>query len=170
MPRPHDAAATSTAGLMPIALTLNGRKVEVAIDPRERLLDTLRYRLNLPGSKEGCGEGECGACTVLMDGMPVNSCLVPTFQTRGRDIRTIESVAPGSLANMLASGATQCGACTPGVVMTANWVREHPEVLKTHSMREIMAGNLCRCTGYDGIIDGLKTWIHDKPPSGDSGA
>ena len=166
MPQPHDPAS---GGLMPIALTLNGQRVEVAIDPRERLLDTLRYRLNLPGSKEGCGEGECGACTVLMDGMPVNSCLVPTFQTRGREIRTIESVAPGALGPMLASGATQCGACTPGVVMTANWVREHPEVLNTHSMREIMAGNLCRCTGYDGIIDGLKAWIHDKPPSGGSG-
>lgn len=167
MPQPHDPASVS---LMPIALTLNGQRVEVAIDPRERLLDTLRYRLNLPGSKEGCGEGECGACTVLIDGMPANSCLIPTFQTRGREIRTIESIAPGSLGPMLKSGATQCGACTPGVVMTAHWVREHPEILNTHTMREIMAGNLCRCTGYDGIIDGLKAWIHDKPPSGDTGA
>lgn len=170
MPQPHDPASAAAAGSMPIALTLNGQKVEVSIDPRERLLDTLRYRLNLPGSKEGCGEGECGACTVLMDGIPVNSCLVPTFQTRGRDVRTIESVPPQALAPMLAGGATQCGACTPGVVMTANWLREHPEVLMTHTMREIMAGNLCRCTGYDGIIDGLKAWMDGTPPAGGAGS
>lgn len=163
MPNPHDPAATN---LLPISLTLNGKRIDIAIDPRERLLDTLRYRLNLPGSKEGCGEGECGACTVLIDGLPANSCLIPTFQTRNRDIRTIESIAPEALGPMLKAGATQCGACTPGVVMTARWVREHPEVLTTHTMREIMAGNLCRCTGYDGIIDGLKSWMMDKPKSG----
>lgn len=166
MPPAHD----HSSDLIPMSLTLNGQRTDLSIDPRERLLDTLRYRLNLPGSKEGCGEGECGACTVLIDGLPANSCLIPTFQARNRDIRTIESVAPESLATMLASGATQCGACTPGVVMTANWVREHPEVLKTHSMREIMAGNLCRCTGYDGIIDGLKAWMSDAPARGATGA
>lgn len=142
--------------LTTMTLTLNGEKREIEFDPRERLLDTLRYRLGLPGSKEGCGEGECGACTVLLDGLPTNSCLIPTFQCRGREVRTIESIKPGSLAPMLATGATQCGACTPGVVMTACWVREHPEVLDKRSEREIMAGNLCRCTGYDGIIDGLR--------------
>ena len=151
-----------------ISLTLNGKKVDIDVDPRERLLDTLRYRLGLPGSKEGCGEGECGACTVILDGMPVNSCLVPTFQTRGCDVRTIESVPAGELGPMLSSGATQCGACTPGVVMTAKWVHDNPEVRNGRSLRELMAGNLCRCTGYDGIIDGLKNWIETPATPRDS--
>ena len=145
-----------------IALTLNGRKVAVRIDATERLLDTLRYRLGLTGSKEGCGEGECGACTVYLDMLPVCSCLVPTFQCAGRDVKTIESIDPAILGPMLECGATQCGACTPGVVMTACWVKGHPEVLKTHTMRELMAGNLCRCTGYDGIVDGMERMIAGK--------
>jgi len=130
--------------------------VEAQVPCADRLLDTLRYTLGLTGTKEGCGEGECGACTVYMDGVPVNSCLVPTFQASGRKIETIESIRPDSLGAMLASGATQCGACTPGVAMTACWLRKNPELLSTHSVREIMAGNLCRCTGYDGIIDGIR--------------
>lgn len=149
-----------------IDLTLNGGPVSVNVDPRERLLDTLRYRLGLPGSKEGCGEGECGACTVLLDDLPVNSCLVPTFQCRGREVKTIESVAADRLTPMLRSGATQCGACTPGVVMTACWIQDHPEQCQGRALRELMAGNLCRCTGYDGIIDGLRMMIG---PSGGAG-
>jgi aerobic-type carbon monoxide dehydrogenase small subunit (CoxS/CutS family) len=145
--------------MMQISFTLNGRPVSIAFDPAERLLDTLRYRLGLPGSKEGCGEGECGACTVLMDGMPVVSCLVPTFQARGSDVRTIESIDPESLGPMLRCGATQCGACTPGVVVTACWIKDHPEAFRRHTLRELMAGNLCRCTGYDGIIEGLAEWM-----------
>lgn len=141
-----------------IELTLNCKTVTVSAAPTERLLDTLRYQLGLPGTKEGCGEGECGACTVHMDGVPVNSCLVPTWQCRGRDVRTIESVAAASLTAMHASGATQCGACTPGVVMTACWLKDHPQLANTHSVRELMAGNLCRCTGYDGIVDGIAKW------------
>ena len=142
-----------------ISFTLNGSPVSVSVSPHDRLLDTLRYALNLPGTKEGCGEGECGACTVHMDGLPVNSCLVPTFQCRGRDIRTIESIPRDQLAPMLASGATQCGACTPGVVMTAHWITRNPDLLKSHNARELMAGNLCRCTGYDGIMDGINAWL-----------
>lgn len=154
-----------------VSLTLNGRATEVHVDPTERLLDTLRYRLGLPGSKEGCGEGECGACTVLMDGLPVNSCLVPTFQARGCVIQTIEGVPAEELATLLACGATQCGACTPGVVMTANWARTCPDARKSHTLRELMAGNLCRCTGYDGIIEGVQAWIegHDAGQPGKSG-
>ncbi len=134
---------------------LNGDPVTVNVPVTDRLLDTLRYRLGLPGTKEGCGEGECGACTVYMDGLPVNSCLVPTYQARGRRIETVESVDPDKLGVLHGSGATQCGACTPGVVMTARWLVEHPELLETHTVRELMAGNLCRCTGYDGIVDGI---------------
>jgi len=96
-----------------VSLTLNGRAVTVQVPAMERLLDTLRYHLNLPGTKEGCAEGECGACTVELDGLPVCACLVPTFQAQGRDVHTIESIDPASLTPMLDSGATQCGACTP---------------------------------------------------------
>jgi len=155
-------SAPSTPPLIRVAFTLNGKPVEAQVPPADRLLDTLRYTLGLTGTKEGCGEGECGACTVSMDGVPVNSCLVPTFQASGRTIETIESIRPDSMGAMLASGATQCGACTPGVVMTACWLRSHPELLKTHSVREIMAGNLCRCTGYDGIIDGICDAMNPK--------
>jgi len=139
-----------------VELTLNGRQVSVVVGPADRLLDTLRYQLGLTGTKEGCGEGECGACTVLIDGVPVNSCLVPSYQARGCTVETIESVDAGELGPMLESGATQCGACTPGVVLSARWLIANKELLESHSVRELMAGNLCRCTGYDGIIDGVR--------------
>ena len=139
-----------------ISFTLNGAPARAAVDPGERLLDLLRYRLDCTGTKEGCGEGECGACTVWIDGLPADSCLVPAFQAEGRDIRTIESVDPERLRPLLVTGATQCGACTPGVVMTALWILENPELLRSHTVRELMAGNLCRCTGYDGIIEGIE--------------
>ncbi|MBS0187797.1 MAG: 2Fe-2S iron-sulfur cluster binding domain-containing protein [Planctomycetes bacterium] len=152
-------ASNPAASTLQIAFSLNGQAIDIAVDPRERLLDTLRYRLNLPGTKEGCGEGECGACTVTIDDLPANSCLVPTFQVRGCSVRTIESVPKAELGPMLAAGATQCGACTPGVVMTAHWIKQHSQVLESQTLRALMAGNLCRCTGYDGIIDGVRRWI-----------
>jgi len=140
---------------MEISLTLNGSPVSLTINPADRLLDTLRYQLALTGTKEGSGEGECGACTVYLDGLPVNSCLIPTYQVRGHRVETVESLDPSALEPFERCGATQCGACTPGVVMTAWWIRQHPELLGTHSIRELMAGNLCRCTGYDGIVDSV---------------
>lgn len=150
------------AGTLRIAFTLNERPVELEVSPSERLLDILRYRLALPGTKEGCAEGECGSCTVTMDGLPVDSCLVPAYQARGRRIRTVESLDPEELDPFLAGGATQCGACTPGVVLTATWIRDHPEILETHTIRELMAGNLCRCTGYDGIVDSIEAALRDR--------
>ncbi|MGD2120729.1 MAG: (2Fe-2S)-binding protein [Gemmatimonadota bacterium] len=150
---------------MEISFVLNGSRVNVSVDPSERLLDTLRETLGLTGTKEGCGEGECGSCTVILDGLPANSCLIPTFQVRGREVETIESVPEHQLEAFLASGATQCGACSPGVVMTALWIKRNPEILTTHTLREALAGNLCRCTGYDGIIDGLQAWL-DQPKGG----
>ena len=153
-----------------IALTVNGRAVTVHCRPWDRLLDTLRVELGLTGTKEGCGEGECGACTILLDGLPVNSCLIPTYQARGTDIRTVESVPPEQLHPLLESGATQCGACTPGVVVTASWVRDHPELCATHTLRQLMAGNLCRCTGYDGIIDGVQRTLDDAQRRGEAQA
>ena len=146
----------------PLSFTLNGTPVSVDIDPAERLLDTLRYRLGLTGTKEGCGEGECGACTVYLDGMPVNSCLVPAFQARGRRVATIESLDAAEVTPFLVHGATQCGACTPGVVLTACWIRDHAELLDTHTVRELMAGNLCRCTGYDGIVEAVEAVVGER--------
>jgi aerobic-type carbon monoxide dehydrogenase small subunit (CoxS/CutS family) len=139
-----------------VRFVLNGEAIEARVDPAERLLDHLRYRLGLPGTKEGCGEGECGACTVWMDGVPVNSCLVFAWQAEGTEVRTVESAVAADVAELLATGATQCGACTPGVVMTALWLVRHPEFLRERTVRELMAGNLCRCTGYDGIIEGVE--------------
>jgi aerobic-type carbon monoxide dehydrogenase small subunit (CoxS/CutS family) len=142
-----------------IRLTINGESILARIGQGDRLLDFLRYERGLTGTKEGCGEGECGACTVLLDGVPVNSCLIPAWQARDRTVETVEAVPERELAALLESGATQCGACTPGVVMTAWWVRRNRHLVGTHSLRGLMAGNLCRCTGYDGIIEGLEAWL-----------
>jgi len=152
-----------------VSFTLNGNGVTVTVSPRARLLDTLREGFRLTGCKEGCGEGECGACTVRLDGLPVNACLVPTFQVRGRSVETVEAIEPTSLDSLHVSGATQCGACTPGVVVTAAWLREHSELLESHSVEELMAGNLCRCTGYDGIIDGVTAMLGASRAASDTG-
>ena len=146
-----------------ITFTLNGSVISTEIAPTDRLLDTLRYRLGLTGTKEGCGEGECGACTVYLDGLPVNSCLVPAYQARGRRVETVESLSAVRLDPLLAHGATQCGACTPGVAMTSCWIVDHPDLLATHAVRELLAGNLCRCTGYDGILDGIIAAMGGRP-------
>jgi carbon-monoxide dehydrogenase small subunit len=150
---------------MRVDCQLNGQPVSLDIEPTERLLDMLRYRLGLTGTKEGCGEGECGSCTVWLDGLPAFSCLVPAYQVRGVSVQTVESLDPQTLEPLLTHGATQCGACTPGVAMMASWIREHPEVLATHTIRELMAGNLCRCTGYDGIVRGVEASLASPPSS-----
>ena len=151
-------------GGLRLEFTLNGDPVRVRVDPAERLLDTLRYGLGLTGTKEGCGEGECGACTVHLDGIPVMSCLVPAWQASGRRVRTVETVSPDRIRPLLRTGATQCGACTPGVVMTALWIAENPDLLRSHTVRELMAGNLCRCTGYDGIAEGVQALVANARP------
>lgn len=161
--RAGEPPAGDAAERIRVAFTVNGEAVELDVSGSERLLDVLRYRLALTGTKEGCAEGECGSCTVFMDGLPVDSCLVPAYQARGRRIRTVEDLDPEQLEPFLAGGATQCGACTPGVVVTATWVLDHPELLETHSLRELMAGNLCRCTGYDGIVDSLEAALRERP-------
>lgn len=135
---------------------LNGAETTCRARDDDRLLDVLRERCGATGTKEGCGEGECGACTVFMDGEPVNSCLVPAFQVEGREVVTIESVDASIAEALNKTGASQCGACTPGVVMSIRWLMEHPEIAKCVDVREFMGGNLCRCTGYDGIIEGLE--------------
>ena len=144
---------------MNASFSLNGQPVTAEGHPMERLLDVLRERLGLTGTKEGCGEGECGACTVLLDGQPVLSCLVPLLQCEGRQIETVESLAEGParsfLERFVATGGVQCGACTPGIIVTS-WalLKENPAPTRDEA-REALAGNLCRCTGYEGILRAL---------------
>ena len=140
---------------MSAIFTVNGKPVEVEGHPMERLLDVLRVRLGLTGTKEGCGEGECGACTVLLDGEPVLSCLVPLLQCAGRRIETVEGVADPARAfldRFVATGGVQCGACTPGIVVTAWALLQRTPSPTVDQAREALAGNLCRCTGYEGIL------------------
>jgi aerobic-type carbon monoxide dehydrogenase small subunit (CoxS/CutS family) len=130
--------------------------VKRAVPLDARLLDVLRYDCGCTGTKEGCGEGECGACTILLDDLPVNSCLVPAFQVQGRSVRTVESVAPIVVDELNRTGTSQCGACTPGIVMSIRWLQEHPQAARELDLRRFMSGNLCRCTGYDGVIAGAR--------------
>ena len=136
---------------------VNGADVAVTGHPMTRLLDALRNTLHLTGTKEGCGEGECGACSILLDGHLVNSCLVPLVQTDAAEIVTIEGVAQGDRLHavqeaFIAGGGAQCGICTPGMVLAAvTLLRRHPAPTDDQ-IREGLAGNLCRCTGYQRIF------------------
>ena len=137
--------------------TLNGRTTDVETHPMARLLDVLREELSLTGTKEGCGEGECGACTVLIDGAPVCPCIVPVSQVEGADVITIEGLGddhPLQHAFMNEVGA-QCGICTPGMVMAALSLPDKPTL---DDVRTALAGNLCRCTGYSAIYRAVLKW------------
>jgi len=136
--------------------TLNGAEVDVAAHPMKRLLDVLREECALTGTKEGCGEGECGACTVVVDGAPVVSCLVPFAQVEGSEVTTIEGLGgdhPLQHAFMREVGA-QCGICTPGMIMAAVALGRKPSM---DAMRVGLAGNLCRCTGYSAIYRSIRS-------------
>ena len=140
---------------MKIELTVNGEAVTLEGEPMARLLDVVREQLGLTGTKEGCGEGECGACTVMMDDLPVLSCLTPLVQCVGKRIDTIEGVAEGEakafIEQFVATGGVQCGACTPGVILSAWALLERNDDPSRQEVEEALAGNLCRCTGYEGI-------------------
>jgi aerobic carbon-monoxide dehydrogenase small subunit len=151
------------------ALTVNGTPAEVDVPGMRRLLDVLREDLALTGTKEGCGEGECGACTVLVDGAPVDSCLVPICQLAGTEIRTVEGLAlasatptPGGTTKLdalqhafLVTGGAQCGICTPGMLMAARAYLDAGGGPDEDAIRESIAGNLCRCTGYTKIVEAI---------------
>ncbi len=139
---------------------INGQAVTLETHPMARLLDVLREQAGLTGTKEGCGEGECGACSIEMDGALVNSCLVPALQADGAIIRTIEGVADGVTLStvqqvFLEHGGAQCGICTPGMILAAaNLLARNPQPTESE-IREGLAGNLCRCTGYTKIFESV---------------
>lgn len=143
-----------------IDFILNGKEVRVNVDPISRLLDLLREELKLTGVKEGCGEGECGACSVLKDGEIVNSCMVPVGTVQGCEIVTPEGLKETDRGKCIIeafadSGAVQCGFCTPGMMMAADaLLHRHPQPSEAE-VREGLSGNLCRCTGYDMIVRGV---------------
>ncbi len=144
---------------MEIEFTVNGDRRRIEAHPMVRLLDVLREQLELTGTKEGCGEGECGACTVLLDGRPVLSCLVPLVQCTQTEVETVEGLATGAAASLLqrfvATGGVQCGACTPGIVVTAAALLAESPSPTRDEVQRALAGNLCRCTGYEGIFRAL---------------
>jgi carbon-monoxide dehydrogenase small subunit/xanthine dehydrogenase small subunit len=136
-------------------MTVNGRETTVAAHPLARLLDVLREELGLTGTKEGCGEGECGACTVLVDGLPVNACLLPVCQVEGARVVTVEGLRDRALAEaFVTEGGAQCGICTPGMLVAASVL---PPDATIDEVRDRLAGNLCRCTGYEGIYRAIET-------------
>jgi carbon-monoxide dehydrogenase small subunit len=150
----------STSNKIEIGFFVNGEMRTVEVYPMERLLDVLREQLHLTGTKEGCGEGECGACTVLIDGRIVNSCLVPVAQVEGMLIKTIEGVATGEQLHAVQQafidcGGAQCGICTPGMVMAAVDLLERNPNPGDEDIRNGLAGNLCRCTGYMKIFESV---------------
>ena len=144
-----------------ITLTVNGKRVTVRTDAMERLLDVLRNDLSLTGTKEGCGEGECGSCSVLMDGILVNSCLIPVLQAKGASIITIEGLAAERRAQALQQafldyGGAQCGICTPGMILAAFYLLNRNSQPTLEEINEALSGNLCRCTGYMQIVEAVK--------------
>ncbi|MFO8034047.1 MAG: (2Fe-2S)-binding protein [Candidatus Bipolaricaulota bacterium] len=145
---------------MRLEFRLNGRPILVDSPPGRRLLDLLRGELGLPGTKEGCGEGECGACTVLVDGRPRLACLMLAAQLPGADVHTVEGLAQAGELHPLQKafveqGAVQCGFCTPGLLMASYaLLKENPQPTR-EEVREYLAGNLCRCTGYNQVIDAV---------------
>ena len=151
-----------------LTFVLNGVEVTAAVDPEKRLLDLLRETFRMTGTKEGCGEGECGACTVIVDGRAVNSCLFPAAEAAGRIVTTIEGLlgADNRLSPLQESfarrGAIQCGFCTPGMIVSAQaLLRQNPDPSDSE-IREALVGNLCRCTGYVQIVEAIRACARER--------
>ncbi len=143
-----------------ISFTVNGEAKSIRAYPIERLLDVLRLEFGLTGAKEGCGEGECGSCSILMDGALVNSCLVPVLHAAGTSIATIEGLAVEDQLHALQEaflqcGGAQCGICTPGMILAASHLLQTKAEPTTEEIREGLSGNLCRCTGYSQILEAV---------------
>jgi carbon-monoxide dehydrogenase small subunit len=144
-----------------ITLTVNGESHEVAIEPRQSLLQVLREELHLTGTKEGCSEGECGACTVFLDGQTVDSCLIFALEAQGRDVVTIEGLTSGDQLHPVQKafaeyGAVQCGFCTPGMILASKALLDSNPNPTEAEIRQGISGNLCRCTGYVKIVEAIK--------------
>jgi carbon-monoxide dehydrogenase small subunit len=157
----HARNGTRAPAPVTVACRVNGADVTLTGHPMERLLDVLRLQLRLTGTKEGCGEGECGACSVLLDGELVNSCLVPLLQAEGASITTIEGIAGDERLHavqdaFVANGAAQCGICTPGMVLAAVTLLARTPQPTLDDVRVALAGNLCRCTGYTRIFEAIQ--------------
>ncbi len=153
-----------------ISFTLNGQAKTVHAYPMARLLDVLRHQLQLAGTKEGCGEGECGSCSVLIDGMLVNSCLVPVLQAEGSSIITIEGLAPAETLHVMQEaflhcGGAQCGICTPGMILAACHLLKGKPEPTMEEIREGLSGNLCRCTGYSQIVEAVAEAARRRTPA-----
>ena len=151
---------SDNGGRAEISFTVNREQKTVRAYPMERLLDVLRQELGLTGAKEGCGEGECGSCSVLMDGTLVNSCLVPVLQAEGSSVVTIEGLAAGETLHVvqeafLECGGAQCGICTPGMILAALHLLNGKSDPTMEEIGEGLSGNLCRCTGYSQILEAV---------------
>ena len=155
-----ESSSSGNPALSQVSFTVNGEWKTVRVYPMERLLDTLRHQLALTGAKEGGGEGECGSCSVLLNGALVNSCLVPVLQAKGADIVTIEGLAAGPQLDrvqeaFLKCGGAQCGICTPGMILAAHHLLQRKPDPTIEEIREGLSGNLCRCTGYIQIFEAV---------------
>lgn len=160
---------------MKISLTVNGALHEVDVPPLLRLIDVLRGSLGLTGTKEGCAEGECGSCTVLLDGDPVNSCLVAIGQCEGREVTTVEGLGDPAHLSPLQScfseeGGAQCGICTPGMLIAAEALLRRSDSPSEEEIREALAGNLCRCTGYQRIVASVQVAAERKRSAQEGGS
>jgi carbon-monoxide dehydrogenase small subunit len=145
-----------------IILTVNGAEHELAVEPNRTLVDVLRYDLELTGTKKGCDMGECGSCTVILNGKPVNSCLVLAVQANGSHIMTIEGLKTGDGLHPIQQafvdkGAIQCGFCSPGMILTANNLLQRNPDPTEEEIRAALSGNLCRCTGYQKIVEAVQS-------------
>ncbi len=147
-----------------LVLTVNEEPYEIQINPNRTLLEVIRNDLGLTGTKEGCGTGECGACTVLLDGEPVNACLTLALQAHEKRVTTIEGLGKGGTIHPLQEafithGAIQCGFCTPGMILSAKALLDRKPEPKEMEIREALIGNLCRCTGYQKIVEAITSYV-----------